>query len=257
MPLTRPGLIAATSAGSVDPLPTLGEGSGARRSIILFALIGIGAYLLALLVTMPASLVFRNTAWRTGVAGTVWNGEVGIAGGATFAWHMAPLRSLTSLAFAADWKATGPNTDLGGQMLQHLGGRTVLDHVSGSADASLFRALQPNLPFTCNLALQIEMRRIASGGGTRIADGKVTTDPGSCRAKNGGGPVAVPALLITAEHVGDRTTIRVAPSAQRLKTLMTAILSEDGTLDIAMTPEGAAILPFVGLPGGARVQGQM
>ncbi|MBQ1496795.1 MAG: type II secretion system protein N [Sphingomonas sp.] len=210
-----------------------------------------------MLVTMPASLVFRNTAWRTGVAGTVWNGEVGIAGGATFAWHMAPLRSLTSLAFAADWKATGPNTDLGGQMLQHLGGRTVLDHVSGSADASLFRALQPNLPFTCNLALQIEMRRIASGGGTRIADGKVTTDPGSCRAKNGGGPVAVPALLITAEHVGDRTTIRVAPSAQRLKTLMTAILSEDGTLDIAMTPEGAAILPFVGLPGGARVQGQM
>lgn len=257
MPLTRPGLIAATSAGSVDPLPTLGEGSGARRSIILFALIGIGAYLLALLVTMPASLVFRNTAWRTGVAGTVWNGEVGIAGGATFAWHMAPLRSLTSLAFAADWKATGPNTDLGGQMLQHLGGRTVLDHVSGSADASLFRALQPNLPFTCNLALQIEMRRIASGGGARMADGKVTTDPGSCRAKNGGGPVAVPALLITAEHVGDRTTIRVAPSAQRLKTLMTAILSEDGTLDIAMTPEGAAILPFVGLPGGARVQGQM
>ena len=69
--------------------------------------------------------------------------------------------------------------------------------------------------------------------------------------------MAVPALLITAEHVGDRTTIRVAPSAQRLKTLMTAMLSEDGALDIAMTPEGAAILPFVGLPGGARVQGQM
>ena len=255
MPLTRPGLIAATSAGSVDPLPTLGEGSGARRSIILFALIGIGAYLLALLVTMPASVIFRDATWRTGVAG--WNGEVGIAGGATFAWHMAPLRSLTSLAFAADWKATGPDTDLGGQMLQHLGGRTVLDHVSGSADASLLRALQPNLPFTCNLTLQVEMRRIASGGGARMADGKVTTDPGSCRAKSGGGPVAVPALLITAEHVGDRTTIRVAPSAQRLKTLMTAVLSEDGALDIAMTPEGAAILPFVGLPGGARVQGQM
>jgi len=90
-----------------------------------------------------------------------------------------------------------------------------------------------------------------------MADGKVTTDPGSCRAKNGGAPVAVPALLITAEHVGDKTTIRVAPSARRLQTLMTAVLSEDGALDISMTPDGAAILPFVGLPGGARIQGQM
>lgn len=257
MPLTRPGLIAATSAGSVDPLPTLGEGSGARRSIILFALIGIGAYLLALLVTMPASVIFPNGTWRTGVAGTVWNGEVGVAGGASFSWRMAPLRSLTSLAFAADWKATGPNTDLGGQMLRHIGGRTVLDHVSGSADANLLRALQPNLPFTCNLAMQIEMQRIAVGGGARMADGKVTTDPGSCRAKSNGGPVAVPALLITSEHVGDRTTVRVAPSAQRMKTLLTAVLGEDGSLDISMTPDGAAVLPFVGLPAGARVQGQM
>jgi hypothetical protein len=257
MPLTRPGLIAVTSAGSVDPLPTLEGGSGARRSIILFALIGIAAYLLALIVTMPASVIFPNGAWRTGVAGTVWNGEVGIAGGAGFSWKMAPLRSLTSLAFAADWKATGPDTDLGGQMIRHLGGRTVLDHVSGSADASLLKALQPNLPFTCNLAMQIEMQRIAVGGGARMADGKVTTDPGSCRAKNGGGPVAVPALLISAEHVGDKTTIRVAPSAQRMKTLLTAVLGEDGSLDISMTPEGAAVLPFVGLPGGTRIQGQM
>jgi hypothetical protein len=206
-----------------------------------------------LLVTMPASVIFPNGTWRTGVAGTVWDGEVGIAGGASFDWKMAPLRSLTSLAFAADWKATGPNTDLGGQMIRHIGGRTVLDHVSGSADASLLKALQPNLPFTCNLALQVEMQRI----GARMADGKVTTDPGSCRAKNGGGPVAVPALLISAEHVGDKTTIRVAPSAQRMKTLMTAVLGEDGSLDLTMTPDGAAVLPFVGLPAGIRVQGQM
>lgn len=219
-------------------------------------LLGIAAYLLALLATMPASVIFPNGTWRTGVAGTVWNGEVGVAGGASFDWQMAPLRSLTSLGFAADWKATGPNTDLGGQMLRHLGGRTVLDHVSGSADASLIRALQPNLPFTCNLALQIEMQRVAIGGGARMADGKVTTDPGSCRARTGG-PVAVPALLITAEHIGDKTTIRVAPSAQRMKTLLTAVLGEDGSLDIAMTPDGAAVLPFVGLPAGVSVQGQM
>ncbi len=257
MPLTRPGLIAATSAGSVDPLPTQSVGSGARRPIIVFAIIGIAAYLLALLVTMPASVIFKNRPWRTGVAGTVWNGEVGVAGGAKFEWRMAPLRSLTSLAFAADWKATGPDTDLGGRAIAHLGGRTVLDHVSGSAAASLLQALQPNLPFTCDFGAQVEMERIAIGGGARLLEGKITTDPGSCRPKNAGAATAVPALLITAEHVGTRTTIRVAPSAQRLKTLLTAVLAEDGALDISMTPDGAAILPFVGLPAGARVQGQM
>ncbi len=206
---------------------------------------------------MPASVIFKNHPWRTGVAGTVWNGEVGIAGGAKFEWHMAPLRSLASLAFAADWKANGPDTDLGGQMIAHLGGRRVLDHVSGSAGAGLLDALQPNLPFTCNFATQVGLDRIAMGGGERMVSGKVTTDPGSCRAKSGGAPVAVPALLITAEHIGARTTIRVAPFAQRMKTLLTATLGEDGTLATSTTPEGAAILPFVGLPGGASIQGQM
>src|SRR5689334_16323020 len=109
MPLRRQGLIAATAAASVGPLPTPDIGTVARRRIIVFAGLGIVAYALALIVTLPASAVLKNRPWRTGVAGTVWNGEVGVAGGARFTWHMAPLRSLTSLAYAADWKGAGPN----------------------------------------------------------------------------------------------------------------------------------------------------
>lgn len=257
MPLTRPGLIAATAAGTAGPLPTPDIRGGARRRIIVFAAIGIGAYLLALLVTLPASAVFKNRPWRTGVAGTVWNGEVGVAGGAKFEWQMAPLRSLTSLAFAADWKATGPDTDLGGRLLAHPGGRMVLDKVSGSADASLLEALQPNLPFTCALTMQVEMERIAIGGGARMLSGNVASDPGSCRPKRGGAASPLPALILTAEHIGNRTLVRVAPMAQRRRTLVTLELVEGGTVDISVTPEGAAMMPFIGLPAGARVQGEM
>lgn len=229
----------------------------ARRRIIVFASLGIGAYLLALLVTLPASAVLKNRPWRTGVAGTVWNGEVGVAGGAKFEWQMAPLRSLTSLAYAADWKATGPNTDLGGRLLAHLGGRTVLDKVSGSADGTLLQALQPNLPFTCDLVMQVEMERIAVGGGSQMISGNAASDPGSCRPKNAGAASAVPALILTAEHIGNRSVIRIAPMAQRRRTLVTFELSESGAVDLSVSPDGATMMPFLGLPAGARIQGQM
>ena len=229
----------------------------ARRRITVFAALGIVAYALAMLVTMPASVAVKNRPWRTGVAGTVWNGEVGVAGGSKFEWRMAPLRSLTSLGFAADWKATGPDTDLGGRLLAHPGGRTVLDKVSGSADASLLQALQPDLPFTCDLTMQVEMERIAVGGGAQMLSGTATSDPGSCRPKGGGAPAPVPALILTAEHVGNRTLIRIAPMTQRRRVLVTAELAEDGTIDFGVTPDGAAMLPFLGLPGGTKIQGRM
>jgi hypothetical protein len=229
----------------------------ARRRIILFVALGIAAYALAMLATIPASVIVRSAPWRTGVAGTLWNGEVGVAGGSKLEWHMAPLRSLTSLAFAADFKATGPDTDLGGQMLVHFGGRMVLDNVSGSATASLLQALQPNLPFTCDLALQVEMKRIAIGGGNRMLDGTLTSDPGTCRPKGAGAASAVPALILNAEHIGTQTRIRIAPMAQRRKVLVEATLSEGGAIDLSVTPDGAAMLPFLGVPPGVRIQGQM
>ncbi|AJP74434.1 hypothetical protein TS85_10750 [Sphingomonas hengshuiensis] len=212
-----------------------------------------------MVVTMPASVLFRNAAWRSGVAGTIWRGEVGLAGGSRFEWRMAPLRSLLSLGFAADWKAVGPNTDLGGRMLARPGGRMVLDHVSGRADGALLAARQPNLPFTCDLTMQVEMERIVVGGGSgRVVEGKAMSDPGSCRAKTGGGAAsAVPALILTADHIGDKTTLRIAPATQRRRVLVDAVLEEDGTLDLGVTPEGAAALPFLGIPGGSRIKGAM
>jgi hypothetical protein len=229
----------------------------ARRRIIVFVLLGIAAYVLAMLATMPASVIVKNRPWRTGVAGTVWNGEVGVAGGSKLEWRMAPLRSLTSLAFAADFKATGPDTDIGGRMLVHLGGRTVIDNVSGSADASLLQALQPNLPFTCDLVMQVGMKRIAIGGGSQMMDGSATSDPGSCRPKGAGAASAVPALILTAEHIGNQTRIRLAPMTQRRKILIDATLAEDGAIDFSVTPDGAAMMPFLGVPPDMRVQGKM
>lgn len=254
MPAAATGLISADRGGET---PALGLASwSARRRLTVFVVLGIAAYALAMLATMPASVFLKNRPWRTGVAGTVWNGEVGIAGGSKFEWNWAPLRSLTSLAFAADWKATGPDTDMGGRGLMRFG-RTMLDDVSGSAHSSVLQALQPNLPFTCDLVMQLEFAKIAIGGSDQMLHGKLTTDPGTCTPKGGGAATAVPSLLLTAEKIGTATRIRIAPATQRRQTLIDATLSENGRLSVRMTQDGARILPFTGMPAGATIEGAM
>ncbi|MES2444319.1 MAG: hypothetical protein V4574_15940 [Pseudomonadota bacterium] len=209
-----------------------------------------------MVATVPASAVFKNRPWRTGVAGTIWNGEVGVAGGSTVRWNWSPLRSITSLGFAADWKATGPDTDLGGRAIAGWSSR-VFDKVSGSATATLLQAVQPNLPFTCEMTAQVEIERAEFGGSGQMMKGTIISDPGSCQARGAGAATQLPSLILTAEKVGTVSRIRVAPAAQRRKTLLNAVLQENGALEVSLTPEGAEMMPFIGLRPGIKIRGQM
>lgn len=237
-------------------MPQLSAWEG-RRRLTAFAGLAIACYLAAMVATMPASVIFRNRPWRTGVEGTVWNGAVGIAGGSTLSWDWAPLRSLSSLGFAADWRLTGADNDLGGRALLRPGGRMVLDHVSGAADSALLAAIQPTLPFRCQMPMQIELPMVAIGGGARAMEGTIITEAGACAPADGGAMTPVPALHFAAEHVGQLSRLRLAPATQRRRTLMDARLAEEGTLSLTLTPQGAAALPFAGLPGGASIDLRM
>jgi hypothetical protein len=256
-PLIRRGLIAEASERPADS-PSVSDIAdyGARRRLILFASAGIAAYALAMVATIPASAIVRNAPWRTGVAGTIWNGEVGVAGGSKLEWRWAPLRSLTSLGFAVDWRATGRDTDLGGRAVLYPNS-IALDTVSGSADGSLLEAIQPDLPFTCDTTMQIEFPRLRLGGSNQAVEGNLTTDAGTCSPKRGGAASSLQPLMLTAEKIGIESRMRLAPAQQRRRTLMTLRLGENGTLDMTMTPEGAMALPFVGLPPGASIRGEI
>ncbi|UZK70505.1 type II secretion system protein N [Sphingomonas sp. S1-29] len=261
-PTIRRGWIAENEALPAGSSPLLQDTRiQARRRITLFAGIGIAAYVAAMVATMPASVFLKNKPWRTGVAGTVWNGEVGVAGGSVVAWEWAPLRSLTSLGFAVDWTAKGPDTDLGGQALLR-GGGVRLDNVSGSADASLLAAVFPKLPFACQLTMQLELPRLRLGGDGQLVEGNATIDPGSCSARAKGAAVpgiasATPAMILTAEHIGTESRIRLAPIGQRRRTLIDATLNEDGGYKVQLTQDGAAMLPFTGLPAGVGIESEL
>jgi hypothetical protein len=255
--LLRRGTIAEKLARPADPSALLPESNvEARRRLILFGGIGIVAYVIAMVWTLPASVFVKNYPWRTGVAGTVWSGEVGIAGGAVLSWRWAPLRSLTSLGFAADWRAAGADTDLGGQALLSPGA-VRLDNVSGSATGAMLTTLAPGLGFTCDMTMQAEFPRLSIGSGHGLVDGQATIDPGSCGKSPDGAPMPTPAMILTAEHVGAESRIRLAPIGQRRNTLVDATLNEDGGYKVTLTADGAAQLPFIGLPPGVSVESEL
>ena len=256
-PLIRRGLIAEALARPADPLSSSELArTGARRRLIAFAALGIAAFVLALIWTMPASVLLKNRPWRTGVAGTVWHGEVGVAGGSILKWDWAPLRSLTSLGYAMDWRAAGNDTDLGGRALIGFSS-TTLDNVSGRADASLLKAIQPDLPFTCAMNMQVEFPKIVLGGSGQMVQGELTTESGVCSPKKGGTPTAVPPLLLSARKIGTESRLTLTPADQRRRVLMTIVIADAGTVEITMTPDGAQLLPFAGLPPGASIKGEM
>lgn len=214
------------------------------------------AYVIAMIATMPASVFLKNYAWRTGVSGTVWSGEVGVAGGSVFRWGWAPLRSITGLGFAADWTASGNDNDMSGQVLARPG-RVILDAVAGRGDGSLIEALQPSLPFRCTFGMLVDFDRIAVGGGDNAAKGTLRTEAGSCRPKAGGTATPTPPLLLVAEKIGPQTEFRLTPATQRRQVLIRATLTEAGALKITVTPDGATTLPFLGVPGGSTLEYQL
>ena len=101
------------------------------------------------------------------------------------------------------------------------------------------------------------MDRIVAGGSNQMMQGTVVTDPGSCAARGGGAATPVPALLLTAQHIGNETRLNLTPATQRRKALVQATLTESGARDFTVTGDGAAMLPVLGAPPGVRIQARM
>lgn len=208
----------------------------------MFVGLGLAAYGMALVATMPARIFVPRS------GGTVWHGEAALAGGNLLEWRWQPLRSLTGLGFAAGFTIDGPETALTGGAVAGVSS-LLLETVRGTADASLLGAM--DLPFACALPLAVQIERLAIGGRPGF-DGSVRSGAGSCVRKDevSGLATAVPPLV--ARAVGDGR-IAIVPRARTAQRLIEIGLDADGTIAVAVTPAGAAMLPFASPPGGMEV----
>ena len=243
------------SAASVASSPVLVPVDRHRRRILLFVGIGAGAYLLALLATIPARLAVPGDVPALGaVSGTVWHGEAALPGGDRLTWRFAPLRTLASLAFAADIAVTGAQTDLAGRIAL-TPSAVRLDSIAGRAGGTLLRAAFPDLPFTCELGLQVDVPSLTIGTATPQVAGEIRSTPGACTPRTGGAAVPVPALLATARPAGPRSTaLTVTPLTERRRTLARTVFTADGRVAITIRPAGAALFPFASPPGGMSLE---
>lgn len=215
---------------------------------MVFAGLGLAVYLFALIVTIPARVLIP----LPDADGTIWHGEALLAGGSRVEWRWAPLRSLVGFGFAADFSVTGVETTLAGSALLRPG-RIIFENVGGRADGALLDILAGS-SFTCSARMQLDIERLAIGGGVRGGQGRIDGEPGVCQAFGGVAPVSVPALRLDLTQTPGVAMINLAPRGQAGKPYMVGELSKEGQLRLIVTAEGAAAMPFASPPGGMKIE---
>ena len=219
-----------------------------RRRVRLFALLGLGAYALSLIATLPAELLFEDAeedALVGTVTGTVWSGEASMNGGHGLKWVWSPFASLGSFAFAIDFEMSGPDTALEGQARWRPNSFELRD-VSGRSTGALLTALFPQLPLTCDFPMQVEVGKIIMGEGNAAVEGEVRSDRGLCLNRGGmtGTSVMPPLLAQSASTVAGSTgSISVVSSVR--ERIASIKVTPNGELSIKALPRGAALMTGV------------
>lgn len=192
------------------------------------------------MATLPARFVVDwGPRWQ--MAGTLWSGEAVLDGTYRLNWRWAPLRSLAAFAFAADVRLDGDRTDIAGSVIAR-GRRLRFDGLSGRGDGALLAALDPALPFWCDVGLEVDLPRLIIDGTHSSAMGEVRTTSGRCTGTN----APIPPLIATIRTGPDDVTVgTIAPVGQGRLHLVEGSIA-DGRLIVAPTQAGQAALPFIG-----------
>jgi hypothetical protein len=236
----RQGPTAAIAATDADPDSSQAVPLRWKR----FALLGLAAYAAALLATLPARFVVDwGPRWQ--MAGTLWSGEAVLDGAYRLSWRWAPLRSLAAFAFAADVRLDGGSTDIAGSVIAR-GRRLRFDGLSGRGDGTLLAALDPALPFRCDVGLDVDLPRLIIAGPHSSVVGEVRTGSGRCAALGTTTSALVPPLIATMRTEPNEMTIgQIVPIGQGRLHLVEASIA-NGRLVVTPTQAGRAALPFIG-----------
>jgi hypothetical protein len=220
-------------------LPKLRFGPAARRA----AAVGLGAYAVALLVTMPAAMLVE------GAGGTIWSGSAPLPAGHRLDWHWLPLKSLTGLGFGLAWHVTGGDSDLAGEAVARPG-LVRVEPANGALDAALPFAYGEALPFRCQFVGRLDLARAEIADMTGWGEGTMRTAAGHCRVE-GGNDRPVPPMVLRLSRVPEGGSGLMLMTQDGSRALLTGAVTVEGTLRYSLTPLGAQLLPFAAPPGGA------
>ncbi|WGM47928.1 hypothetical protein KOAAANKH_02814 [Brevundimonas sp. NIBR10] len=221
-----------------------------RMGPMTFTIIGLVTFLLALVVTMPAAMLFKLAGMNAPDAvGTIWKGEAAIGDQTAVSWRVRPVSSLLRFGIVSDVQMRGGTTDLVATGLWRPGA-VRLEEMSGLAGPGLTDTLTGDLPIRCDLTFVVDMDRIVLAGRRSGAEGRVRSGPGSCSARDlvGAGSLPVPAMTgqSTMDVNGTSAWLSSSSAQGRLAQLT---IDRQGRLKVTVLDAGAAILPaLIGRP---------
>ncbi len=240
------GLTAKIAAANVDPVaqqkPPVVARRIARRTLV-FILIGILAYVIGLIATIPAATMIDESD-RVQVGGTIWRGEAVLASTIRFEWVFSPLTTLSKMAFSAEWRVSGGGTDLAGTATKR-GNQLQFVDVAGQADGSLLDAAFPDLPLSCRFTADVRVDQAYLGGEGQRVQGTLRTGPMACSAKQLAAlPVELPAMTGALGPGGNGTAGALISSADQAH-ILELRLSPQGMLSVWPTQFAVQRVPFL------------
>ena len=171
-----------------------------------------------------------------------------IDGGHEVTWTALPGLSLWKFGLAADWRLSGPGTDLAGRIVLYPGGVDV-GPLTGVAGWPVVAAALPGLPISCTgqarfAAVDLRLGADRTGAGTVTAPASVCT-----RVDGQTDPVSVPALHALISTEPDTVQVLVTPQDGARVALLTAQLTSANRLVVTIHRDGAKLVP--GMPSTA------
>lgn len=180
------------------------------------------------------------------LSGTVWQGRMQIDGGHEVTWTLRPADSIWAFGLAADWRVSGPGTDLGGNVVLRRGGIEV-GPISGLASWPLVSAAMPGLPIGCTGQVRLAAVELRVDGVLRTGSGTATTLAGECSRLDGSSEVvATPALHAQISTQDDGIHVLITPQDGPRVALVTARLTTADRVVVTIHRAGAELVP--GMP---------
>ncbi len=217
----------------------------------------VGAGLVTMAATVPVGFAVRmaGVAVPEGavLSGTVWHGGATMQGHQAV-WDSRVWESVTALAWVADLRVTGPQTDLSGQWALRPGAGT-LAPLRGRMGWSLIDAVMPGLEITCATTADVDVVNVAVSPDARMATGQLRLAAGTCARVDGTvTDVPLPALLADITTTPDGVGIGITDVAASGVPLGNLLVTPDDRLRITVFAAGAAMVPGLPSSGDSQIE---
>jgi hypothetical protein len=224
----------------------------------LVALLGLVAGLVTMAATMPVGFAVRiagvGLPADVRLTGTVWAGAADFAGHHRATWDSRISGSVLALAWVADLRISGPQTDLSGQVALHPR-RAVVAPLRGRMGWSLIDAVMPGLEITCATTADVEIAAAEIGADGRSATGQIRLAPGLCARVDGTViDVPLPALMADIATTPEGVGIDIVGVQTPDVPLGTLKITPDDRLRVTVFAAGAAMVPGLPSSGDSQIE---